>query len=121
MKYVILALALSGCASMSREMKTEEIAWQALNVADVVITDNALRNHPTLTEDGIYRLNGGSRPSTIQFAESMVIFGAAHFAVSGLLAKYDTPRWLQRSWQFISISNTGIIIGNNIKKIENAP
>lgn len=110
-----LALLATGCVSidsMSRETKAEEIAWQTLHAIDSAQT---YKNVTTMCmrETGSAQIFLGSQPNQFQVAAWAIGSAYAHGLITSWLSEHDSPKWLMRSWQAISIGVTLDTVAKN--------
>lgn len=118
MRICILLVCLglfSGCASMSTETKTTEAAWQMLHVVDYHQTVK-MRETPGFHEsESAWAI--GMYPTQSAINTWAVSTAAGHFMVSAALAQLNAPLWLQRTWQVVTIADTGHCVVMNYKLI----
>jgi hypothetical protein len=113
---LIPMVALSGCASLSRETVVEESAWQAENVVDLMQTTQISRERTRYEEVGTMSPFTGPHPSEGQVVFYSALFGGLHFAATELIAEHlDTASpWFVRSWEAASLCwKTQVIVHNH--------
>lgn len=105
----LLLIALCGCETIRRP---EELAWQAVHVADVLQT-MTIPGDPCLVEnDPLTRTLIGRKPSKAGVIAWGVGSAGVHLLVSNALREsgYDGA---YRAWQFVSIGAAAYTVGNN--------
>jgi hypothetical protein len=108
---LLLALCLTGCASLSTETRVEEAAWQALNVVDTAQTVQIAQHPDRYWETGTMRPFTGRHPSTGEALGWMAAFAVGHYAITNALQDHPT---LQRFWEAVTLgSKAYVVIGNH--------
>jgi hypothetical protein len=123
--FVVLCLAAGlACASETKQeikwstlMKGEEATWQVLNVVDMLQTLD-IKNHKNLQECTFSECMGsanviGRHPNDAKVVGWMLVNAGAHFAVSNYLVNADAPKWLQQTWQVMTITGKASVVDSN--------
>lgn len=107
-----IAAALCGCTTL-REEPLEQ-AWQVAHLADVALTLDGV-NEPCIREGHfLTKRLIGSNPNSKEVIAWGVGGAVLHLAVSDWLMRNDY--WVMHDiWQVVSITDTGIAIGKNVK------
>jgi hypothetical protein len=112
---LVTIVALSGCASLSRETVIEESVWQAENVVDLMQTTQISRQPARYDEVGTMSPFTGPHPSEGQVVFFSALFGGLHFAATDLIAEHldSVSPWFVRSWEAGSLCfKTRVILHN---------
>lgn len=113
------AFCTSGCASLeslSTETKVEELAYQALNVADGVQTKRWGDYPDCYQETGNWRAVTGRNPSASGAATAAVITGLLHLGGTLILDRIGNQTML-RVWEGVTVTTKGFTVGSNAKLI----
>ena len=92
---MLIAWALSGCAALPLEQRTEESAYQALHLADMMQTLD-IKNHAGHHESNPIL---GQHPNDGQVVAYFAAEAGLHYVVTKALYDGDAPMWAQRLWQ----------------------
>lgn len=106
---LLVLIVLSGCASMSRP----ELAWQAVHAVDVAQTLNIVNDPCYVESNPITTSLIGEQPSTGEVIAWGVGAGVLHYGVSRYLEHTDAPRWMQNTWQAITLTTTAGAVYSN--------
>jgi len=105
----VMVLA-SGCTSTPHA----ELAWQALHAVDVAQTLNIVNDSCYVESNPITTSLIGEQPSTGEVIAWGVGAGFLHYGVSRYLEHTDAPRWMQNTWQAITLTTTvGAVYSNH--------
>ena len=112
---------LTGCAALdapgpshgSRETQAEELTWQALHVVDTAQTLQ-IAAHPECYHEDQSAVLLGRGPNAGQVALWSAASAALHAGLTALIEERD-ERWLQRTWQFLSIVPTALTVSHNFR------
>ena len=113
----IVVLSLSACATLSPETKAEEAVWQGANAMDAYSTNRMVNDYHG-SESGQWQyISGGHHPNTGQIVLNAAVWGGMHFAVTSWLSDHNAPKWLQRTWQLVTLTGTGITVSHNFSLV----
>jgi hypothetical protein len=108
---LLMTLLAGGCQSM--RMDQEELTWQALHAVDVAQTLNAANDPCYREEDWLTKRMIGEQPSD----GSVLLWGVGtavlHKVVGDYLDRRDAPGWVQKMWDYGSISHKGLTVMSN--------
>lgn len=109
-RWVVLALLLSGCTALETK---ESKGWLVLHAIDTVQTlDLAHDSRCYVERDGLTRRLIGSHPSDGEVAAWSLGSAALQLGVTELLLRNDHPR-LAKAWQFFRIGVTASAVSQN--------
>jgi hypothetical protein len=111
------AASIVSCAhagDFSAETVVEESVYQALHVIDAAQTVY-IAKHPDQYYEKESGLIIGRHPSESTVIKFMAADAIVHIAVTTALVKLDAPAWLTRTWELITIADTGNCVRGNFK------
>lgn len=108
---IALAAILCGCASMPKEQRTYEIAYQALHAIDTAQTLK-INNVAGRETNPIL----GRHPKDYEVIAYMAAEAAIHARISKAMADHDAPMWMQRSWHYVSLIWNGHLVIRNERR-----
>lgn len=102
-------LVHKACAN---ETVIEEVTFQSLNVLDMSQT-LYISKHPEAWYEKESAWIVGEHPSQRSVMEYMAAEAIIHATVTVALADANAPKWLQRTWQFVTIADKAHCVGHN--------
>ncbi len=107
---LVLVVLLGGCQSL--EFDRSEIAWLTMHAVDVAQTLSAAHD-PCYVEDAwLTEKLIGEQPSDAEVLLWGVGTAVVHALVSNLLED-RAPRWVQKVWDYGTITHTGYAVMSN--------
>ena len=106
---IAAVLVLAGCQGVPKA----EIAWQALHAVDVAQTVQIARSSCYQESDELTARIIGEDPSTGEALAWGVGLAGVHYGVTRWLESIEAPRWVQGTWQALTIGNTAYFIKQN--------
>jgi hypothetical protein len=110
MGYMVAAPA----ADWTTETKVEEALYQALHLVDTSQTIY-IAKHPDRFYESESAWAIGKHPSESRVIGYMALDAAGHAAVTATLVSLNAPRWLTRTWELLTIVDSGRCVGNNLR------
>jgi hypothetical protein len=114
---MLWALIFAGAAhagEFTTETIIEETVYQSLHVIDTAQTVYIAR-HPDQYYERVSDWAIGHHPSEAGVIRFMAADAVFHIAVTTALVKLDAPRWVTRTWELLTIANTGNCVRGNVK------
>lgn len=102
---------LAGCQNL--ELDRNEIAWQTIHLVDVAQTLNA-SSDPCYIEDAWLTAEIiGEQPSEAEVLLWGVGTAILHVVIANVLEDRGAPQWLQKAWDYGTITYTGYAVKSN--------
>jgi len=99
---------------VATETVVEESVYQALHVIDASQTVY-IAQHPGEYYEKESGWIIGRHPSEAGVIRFMAADALVHVTVTTALVKLDAPRWVTRTWELLTIADTGNCVRGNIK------
>lgn len=109
MKKLLLLAALVATPARADTVSQMEIAYQALNVADFITTEDCLQRGTCHEANPLL----GSHPSTARLAAFKLAVGAGHYVLMRQIY-HSNPR-AARTFEIVSIVMQGGVVGANLR------
>jgi len=109
---VSVLAALTGCASMTRETRSEEFAFQAINALDVLQTERIAHSHGRWDERGGYAI-AGQYPKPSSVALLGVGYAALHLGLTAEMSAGNVPQGIIRGWEVVTIAGVTFCVVHN--------
>lgn len=108
-----ILIALSGCATTpdqwSKEAQVLEATYQTIHAVDLIQTLD-IKNHPELRESNRWL---GNHPSDRSIAVWYIGTTYGHALVTSIIEGKDLPKWVDRTWQTITIGDAANAVRGN--------
>jgi hypothetical protein len=96
---------------MTPETQAEEGAWLSLHVIDTAQTSNIARTPGVIEKESAWAI--GEKPSPDRVYAYMGAMALAHYAAADYMDAHDWPRWIRRTFEAVTISDSARCVADN--------